>query len=93
MKAPTRTVSGELVEARGDVLTLRVPSNPALELRVDVTTAVVLDGKRAEPEALPEGSQVRASYREEADGPTALRVDATSKKQEAAPEEPDSEPR
>jgi hypothetical protein len=52
---------------------------------VDDTTAVVLDGKRAEPGQLPEGSQVRASYREEENGLTAVRVDATSAKDDSGP--------
>jgi hypothetical protein len=81
----TQRVTGELVRASEDTLTLRVPNNPALQLRVEATTAVVLDGKRAEPASLPEGSEVRASYREEADGPTAVRVNATSKS-DARPE-------
>lgn len=83
---PTQRVTGELVRASDDSLTLRVPNNPSLQLRVEATTRVVLDGKRADPASLPEGSEVRASYREEAEGPTAVRVNATSK-DDASPTE------
>jgi DNA polymerase III gamma/tau subunit len=76
--APVRTVTGQLVAAEDDAVTLRLPSNPALRLQVDVNTAVVLDGKRAAPDTLPEGSQVRASYKDEEGEVLAVRVEATS---------------
>ena len=46
-------------------------------LKVDSATKVTLDGSPSSAAALPEGSQVRASYL--SDG-TALRIDATSKR-------------
>jgi hypothetical protein len=73
-------VTGQLVDAGSEVLIVRAPNDPGLRLEVGPDTQVLLDGRRSFPEQLPEGSQVRASYREDEGGSVAVRVDATSPK-------------
>ena len=80
---PEQRVAGEVVSAGGDSVTVRSPSGEPVQLKVEVHTTVVLDGQPASARDIPDGSQVRATWRDVEGEPTAVRVTATAPKDEA----------
>ncbi|RKH32930.1 hypothetical protein D7Y13_23990 [Corallococcus praedator] len=85
-------ISGEVLSASAREVLLSQGGEPQLRLQVGPTTQVRVDGRAASAADIQEGAQVRASYRTDANSgePQALRIDATSRAQPAAPAAPES---
>jgi colicin import membrane protein len=73
-----RQISGKLVRVTSQQVCVRSPGKPPIALLVTPETDVLLNGYDASASDLPEGVQVRASYQLLPQGPTALRLHATS---------------
>jgi hypothetical protein len=72
-----KRVEGTLSRADPKRVVIRAPGAAPLTLRLSPSTTVTLDGRPAGVETLPEGAEVRASYRVGGGGrPTALTVEA-----------------
>ncbi|MBN9688468.1 MULTISPECIES: hypothetical protein [unclassified Corallococcus] len=80
-------ISGDVLSASAQEVLVSQRGEPQLRLKVGPSTQVQVDGRAASAADIQEGAQVRASYRtDEGSGePQALRIDATSRAQPAAP--------
>jgi hypothetical protein len=74
------SITGTLKGAAMDGITLARQGLPDADLDVRKQTQVMLDGKRVEVSAIPEGAQVRAQFQLEGDEPVAVTINATSPK-------------
>ncbi|WP_043709270.1 hypothetical protein [Corallococcus macrosporus] len=85
-------VVGEVLSASDQELLLSSQGEPQLRLQVSPETQVMVDGRQANVGDIEEGSQVRASYRTDAQSgePQAVRIEATSQVQPTAPAAPES---
>ncbi|NOJ95721.1 hypothetical protein HMI51_22645 [Corallococcus coralloides] len=80
-------ITGDVLSASAQEVLVSQRGEPRLRLKVGPSTQVQVDGRAASAADIQEGAQVRASYRtDESSGqPQALRIDATSRAQPAAP--------
>ncbi|RKH56752.1 hypothetical protein [Corallococcus aberystwythensis] len=80
-------ISGDVLSASAQELLVSQAGEPQLRLKVGPSTQVQVDGRAASAADIQEGAQVRASYRTDASSgePQAVRIDATSRAQPAAP--------
>ncbi|AFE03682.1 putative lipoprotein [Corallococcus coralloides DSM 2259] len=80
-------ISGDVLSASAQEVLVSQRGEPQLRLKVGPSTQVQVDGRAASASDIQEGAQVRASYRtDESSGEQqALRIDATSRAQPAAP--------
>ncbi|WP_284664584.1 hypothetical protein [Myxococcus sp. SDU36] len=85
-------IVGEVLSANDDELLLSSQGEPQLRLQLSPQTQVTVDGRQASAGDIQEGSQVRASYRTDAQSgePQAVRIEATSQVQPTAPAAPES---
>ncbi|NVJ14458.1 hypothetical protein HV826_09855 [Myxococcus sp. AM010] len=85
-------IVGEVLSANDDELLLSSRGEPQLRLQMSPQTQVTVDGRQASAGDIQEGSQVRASYRTDAQSgePQAVRIEATSQVQPTAPAAPES---
>ncbi|NVJ10693.1 hypothetical protein HUW63_36490 [Myxococcus sp. AM001] len=85
-------IVGEVLSANDDELLLSSQGEPQLRLQMSPQTQVTVDGRQASAGDIQEGSQVRASYRTDAQSgePQAVRIEATSQVQPTAPAAPES---
>ena len=72
-----QTLSGKVTQASADSLTVEA-NGQSQQLKLDSSTSVTVDGKRATASQLQQGSVVRASFKVEGGEQRALRIDATS---------------
>jgi hypothetical protein len=72
---------GTLKSADSDDITIARQGLPNAGLEVRKETRVMLDGKRVEVDAIPEGTSVRVKFQLEEDDPVAVEIRATSPKQ------------
>lgn len=79
-----KRVTGTVARAGGRSVAIRSAGAPPLTLRVAPGTAITVDGRPAGPEALREGAEVRASYRKGGGRPTAVTIDARTRRDPAA---------
>jgi hypothetical protein len=70
--------AGEVVTVDGAAIVLHRAKDPDLRLGVDGKTLVAMDGRRASLADLREGTDVRASYREQRGAATAIKIEASS---------------
>ncbi|QAT82344.1 putative lipoprotein [Corallococcus coralloides] len=85
--AQEQQITGDVLSASAQEVLVSQRGEPRLRLKVGPSTQVQVDGRAASAADIQEGAQVRASYRtDESSGqPQALRIDATSRAQPAAP--------
>ncbi|NPC49875.1 hypothetical protein HPC50_22720 [Corallococcus exiguus] len=85
--AQEQQISGDVLSASAQEVLVSQRGEPRLRLKVGPSTQVQVDGRAASAADIQEGAQVRASYRTDASSgePQALRIDATSRAQPAAP--------
>ncbi|NRD61325.1 hypothetical protein HRD49_06135 [Corallococcus exiguus] len=85
--AQEQQISGDVLSASAQEVLVSQRGEPRLRLKVGPGTQVQVDGRAASAADIQEGAQVRASYRTDASSgePQALRIDATSRAQPAAP--------
>ncbi|ATB29288.1 hypothetical protein [Melittangium boletus] len=74
----TYSASGTLKSADSDSLVLSRPNRKDSSFEVRPDTIVMLDDKKVEAGALPEGSQVRARFQRDGQKLIAVEIDATS---------------
>jgi len=74
------SVNGTLKGEAKEGITLARQGLPDAELDVRDQTKVMLDGKKVELGAIPEGAQVRAKFQLEGEEPVAVEINATSPK-------------
>jgi hypothetical protein len=74
------TATGTLKNTGGGGVTLVRPGLPDANLDVRPQTLVMLDGKKVDSSAIPEGSQVRARFQLEGEEIVAVELNATSPK-------------
>jgi hypothetical protein len=74
------TVNGTLKGEALDGITLARQGLPDADLDVRDQTKVMLDGKKVEVGAIPEGAQVRAKFQLEGEQPVAVEINAKSPK-------------
>jgi hypothetical protein len=80
-KAQAFNLQGTVQETQRDGVTISREGLPAAELKVHPRTVVTLDGTQvATPDAIPEGSQVRAMFQLLDDDAVAVELQATSPK-------------
>ena len=72
-----QALSGKVTQASADSLTVEA-NGQSQQLKLDSSTSVTVDGKRATASQLQQGSDVRASFKVEGGEQRALRIDATS---------------
>lgn len=70
--------AGTIKSANEDSVTISRPNRKDSSFEVRQDTVVMLDGKKVEASALPEGSQVRARFQREGQKLIAVELDATS---------------
>ena len=75
-------ISGTVEESGLDELTLGREGLPPAVLDVRSNTVVFLDGKRSNARLLNEGDRVRAKFQLDGEAVVAVRIDATSRKQQ-----------
>ncbi|RKH14265.1 hypothetical protein D7V97_03540 [Corallococcus sp. CA053C] len=90
--APEQQISGQVLSASDQEVLLSQRGEPQLRLKISPSTQVQVDGRDASAADIREGAQVRASYRTDASSgePQALRIEAQSQAQPAAPAAPES---
>lgn len=70
------TVNGRVTAAQEDSLLLRSPAGESVRLLINDETQILINGEQGEITDIPEGMEVRASYRTlSGQEPTALRVE------------------
>lgn len=74
------TMKGTLKDKTAEGVTIERPGLPAADLDIRDKTAVWLDGKKVDKDALPEGAQVRAKFQLEGQDIVAVELRATSLK-------------
>jgi hypothetical protein len=74
------SITGTLKGSALDGITLARQGLPDADLDVRKQTQVMLDGKKVEVGAIPEGAQVRAQFQLEGEEPVAVTINATSPK-------------
>ncbi|PTL77572.1 hypothetical protein [Vitiosangium sp. GDMCC 1.1324] len=74
----TYNAAGTVKSANDNSVTISRPNRKDSSLEVRQDTVVMLDGKKVEASALPEGSQVRARFQREGQTLIAVELDATS---------------
>ena len=74
------SVNGTLKGEAKEAITLARQGLPDANLDVRDQTKVMLDGKKVEIGAIPEGAQVRAKFQLEGEEPVAVEINATSPK-------------
>ncbi|AKF84102.1 hypothetical protein SAMN05443572_112269 [Myxococcus fulvus] len=79
-KKHSLSLKGTLKKADDDSVNLTRKDLPDAELDVKAQTVVMLDGKKARVEEIPEGSEVRASFQLDGDNAVAVELRATSPK-------------
>jgi hypothetical protein len=79
----TKDVQGMALGTEGDAIRVRSPDQGDLRLKVNDSTAVVVDGRTGSPTQIQPGSEVRASYQMIDGQPTAVKVEVTSKNKPA----------
>jgi hypothetical protein len=83
---PVKRVDGTLASVGDRQVVIRRRGAPDLPLRVSPRTRVTLNGRPATFDGLREGADVRAAYQSGDGGrPTALSIEASSKRGDAAP--------
>ncbi len=71
------SIQGTLKDPRGGRVTIARKGMPDASLDLRDDTMVMLDGKKVEMKALPEGCEVRAKFQLEGKETVALKIDAT----------------
>ena len=84
-------VTGEVLTASASEVLVSNRGEPQIRLQIQPSTVVLVDGRQARAADIQEGSQVRASFHEQAGEPTATRLEVTTVSQPGPP--PDSEVR
>jgi hypothetical protein len=74
------TMNGTLQGAAFDGITIARQGLPSADLDVRKETTVMLDGKKVEVGAIPEGAQIRARFQLEGEEVVAVEINATSPK-------------
>lgn len=74
------TLTGKLKDKTAEGVTIERTGLPAADLDIRDKTAVWLDGKKVDKDALPEGAQVRAKFQLEGQDIVAVELRATSMK-------------
>jgi hypothetical protein len=74
------TLTGKIKDKTLEGVTIERPGLPAADLDIRDKTAVWLDGKKVNKDALPEGAQVRAKFQLEGQDIVAVELRATSMK-------------
>lgn len=74
------SLTGKLKDKTTEGVTIERPGLPAADLDIRDKTAVWLDGKKVNKDALPEGAQVRAKFQLEGQDIVAVELRATSPK-------------
>lgn len=89
-----RQLAGTIVRADARRLVIRPEGGPIVTLRLGPRTALSVQGRRAGPEVLRPGAEVRTSYRSGEGGPaTAVTVEVTERAPGgAAPRQPEEQP-
>lgn len=76
------TEVGTVTSSSGNELTLRRQSGEEVNIDLRDTTAITMDGRFVQAEALPEGAEVRASYTMDGDNRVAESIEVLSADQQ-----------
>ncbi|WP_224242947.1 hypothetical protein [Hyalangium gracile] len=83
-------IIGEVLTVNDREVLVSIRGEPQVRLQVQPGTQITVDGRQARAVDIEEGSQVRASYRDQGGEPTATRIEVTSSVQNPAPAAPES---
>ncbi|WP_224363868.1 hypothetical protein [Hyalangium versicolor] len=83
-------IVGEVLTVNAREVLVSDRGEPRLRLQVRPGTQIYVDGRLARTTDIEEGSQVRASYRDQGGEPTATRIEVTTSVRPAAPVAPES---
>jgi DNA repair exonuclease SbcCD ATPase subunit len=83
-------IIGQVLTASEDEVMVSVRGEPQLRLQVEPSTQIIVDGRQGRAADIQEGSQVRASYRDNQGEQQAVRIEVTSSQQQGLPAVPES---
>jgi uncharacterized phage infection (PIP) family protein YhgE len=83
-------IIGQVLTASEDEVMVSVRGEPQLRLQVEPSTQILVDGRQGRAADIQEGSQVRASYRDNQGEQQAVRIEVTSSQQPGMPAAPES---